>query len=149
MLHLAWFVAAELRHRNPGELLQRYCRKASNDWRQDSILTKVYCPGKSGKRIKRVGEYVVILLVVLRLMPHKLFRGDPMAVCRISFFQALRTEQESDVDVGVGVFVLVLFDDDDHRSVVIVAVAECLLAVLQFVEVIFAPVTAVDEVEAV
>ena len=42
-----------------------------------------------------------------------------------------------------------LFNDDDHRPVVIVAVAEGFLAVLQFVEVVFAPVPAVDKVEAV
>ena len=42
-----------------------------------------------------------------------------------------------------------LFDDDDHRPVVIVAMAESSLAVLQLVEVVLAPVLAVDNVEAV
>lgn len=42
-----------------------------------------------------------------------------------------------------------LFDDDDHRPVVIVAMAEGFLAVLQLVEIVLAPVLTVDEVKAI
>jgi len=36
---------------------------------------------EGSKGVECVGENVIILLVVLRLMLHKLFRGSPMAVC--------------------------------------------------------------------
>ena len=42
-----------------------------------------------------------------------------------------------------------LFNDDDHRPVVVVAVAEGFLAVIQLVEVVFAPISAANRVEAV
>ena len=41
-----------------------------------------------------------------------------------------------------------LFYDDDHRSVIVVAVAQCVLAVCQLIEVVFAPIPPVDVVKA-
>ena len=108
----------------------------------------VHRPGECCEGIERVGEDVVVLLIVLGLMLHELFGTDPMAVGGVAL-QVLWPQQEADVEVGVGVFVLVLFDDDHHRPIVVVAVAERFLAVLQLVEVVLAPVPAVDEVEAV
>jgi len=105
-------------------------------------------PGKGGEGIERVSEDVVVLLIVLGLVLHEFFCADPPAEGAFAL-QVLRPQQEADVEVGVGVFVLVLFDDDHHRPVVVVAMAEGFLAVLQLIEVVLAPVPAVDEVETV
>ena len=91
-----------------------------------------------------MGEDVVILLIVLGLVLHEFFGAHPAAEGAFSLY-VLRTQQEADVVVRVGVFVLVLFDDDDHRAIVVVAMAKSFLTIFQFVEVVLAPVPAVDE----
>lgn len=103
---------------------------------------------EGSKGVECVSEDVVVLLIVLGLVLHEFFGADPPAEGAFAL-QVLRPQQEADVEVGVGVFVLVLFDDDHHRPVVVVAMAEGFLAILQLVEVVLAPVPAVDEIEAV
>lgn len=61
----------------------------------------------------------------------------------------LWTKEETNRVFGEIVVFGVFVDDDYHRTVVVVAVAEGFLTVLQVVEIVFAPVETVDEVEPI
>lgn len=95
--------------------------------------------GEDGEGIKGMGEDVVGLALIARLAFHEVLGGTPVAKGGI-VLKVFRTKEKSDFVVWIDVVFGILGDDDHHRTIVVVAMAEGLLAIFQLVEIVDAPI---------
>lgn len=105
------------------------------------------CTREYGQCVKGMCEDVVGLPLIARLAFHELLGGNPVAIGGI-VLKSLRAKEKADFVVWIDVIFGILGDDDHHRTIVVVAMAEGLLAIVQLVEVVDAPI-ALEVIKAI
>ena len=94
---------------------------------------------QDGEGIEGMGEDVIIFAFVSWLMSHVLFGSDPATGGRLAF-QILRSQKEAELVFGMVIISGIFGDDDHHRAIVVIAMAQNVLTLVQLVEVVFVPV---------
>ena len=97
------------------------------------------CSRKYGQRIKGMAEDVIGLALIARLTFHELLGCNPVAIGGIAI-KSFRAKEKTDFVVRIDVVFGILGNNDYHRTIVIVAMAECLLVIVQLIEVVYVPI---------
>ena len=86
-----------------------------------------------------MGEDVIIFAFVARLMAHVLLGSDPATDGWLAF-HILGTKQKAKLVFGMVIIPGVFGDDDHHRTIVVVAMTQGFLTLVQLVKIEFVPI---------